>query len=254
MIDLHSHLLPGVDDGARSVEQSVKVLHVMAAQGVTDVVLTPHLEASRLLEGPPPEHDEAFAALSQAAPPGIRLHRGAEVMLDRAITPRAAATRRVTLGGSRYLLVEFTRMVAARSAAAALHQVVQSGLVPLLAHPERYQATTPAVVIQWRNLGALMQVDATTLLAASGRGERARALLAAGLIDVMAADNHGDHRSLAEAATRLTEAGGGDVVEMLTDLNPKAILADDELRPAGSFTFKVPLLKRLKGWFGEGSR
>lgn len=68
MIDLHCHLLPGVDDGSRSVQQSVAVLARMAAEGITDVVLTPHLESSRVLEGPPPEHDEAMAALSEQAP------------------------------------------------------------------------------------------------------------------------------------------------------------------------------------------
>ena len=112
MIDLHCHLLPGVDDGSRSVEQSVRVLQTMAAAGITDVVLTPHLDASRISEGPPPAHDEAFAQLSMAAPPGVHLHRGAEVMLDRSLTPRAVATRRITLAHSRYVLVEFTRLVA----------------------------------------------------------------------------------------------------------------------------------------------
>ena len=64
MIDLHCHLLPGVDDGSKSVEQSVAVLATMVSEGVTDVVLTPHLDASRILESPPPEHDEAMAALT----------------------------------------------------------------------------------------------------------------------------------------------------------------------------------------------
>lgn len=62
MIDLHSHLLPAVDDGSRSVEQSVKVLFEMARQGVTDVCLTPHLKSGRAEAGPPPAHNGAFEA------------------------------------------------------------------------------------------------------------------------------------------------------------------------------------------------
>lgn len=251
MIDLHCHLLPGVDDGSRSVAQSVRVLTSMAARGVTAVVLTPHLDASRVLEGPPPAHDEAFAALSAEAPPGIRLYRGAEIMLDRGLTPRTVATRRVTLAGSRYVLVEFTRLVSATAATAALGQVVATGLVPLLAHPERYQICSPSMVEQWRSLGVLMQVDANTLLAASGRGVRARALLAAGLADVLAADNHGDRRSLVEPHQRLVEAGGADVATLLMVSNPAAIVADREPVRVDGFELKVPLLKRLRGWFGE---
>lgn len=251
MIDLHCHLLPGVDDGSRSVEQSVQVLAMMAQKGITGVVLTPHLEASRVREGPPPEHDEAFAALSAAAPGGIRLYRGAEIMLDRALTPRVVATRRVTLAGSRYVLVEFMRLVAAQAAAAALTQVVRAGLVPLLAHPERYQVCTPAMVAQWRSIGALIQVDANTLLAASGRGERARDLLAGGLADVLAADNHGDVRTLADPYARLCEAGGEETARVLMVDNPTAIVRDEVPERVEGFEFRVPFLKRLKGWLGE---
>ncbi len=251
MIDLHSHLLPGVDDGSRSVDQSVGVLTRMLAAGVTEVVLTPHLDASRVLEGPPPEHDEAFASLSPRIPRGMVVHRGAEIMLDRSLTPRVVATRRVTLGGSRYVLVEFTRLVSSRAATSALQQVVTAGLVPLVAHPERYQVCSPGQVRQWRDLGAVIQVDANTLFAPSGRGERARQLVAEGYADVLAADNHGDSRSLAEPFRRLVEAGHDDVARALMVTNPTAILADrvtEQVRPCD---IKVPLLQRFRGWLGD---
>ena len=83
MIDLHSHLLPGVDDGSRSVAQSVKVMKEQVARGVTDICLTPHFRAGDLAKAPPQAHEAAYAALEAAALPLPRLHRGAEVMLDR---------------------------------------------------------------------------------------------------------------------------------------------------------------------------
>ena len=67
MIDLHSHLLPGVDDGSRTVEQSVEVLTRMGAAGITAVCLTPHLEASRAEKGVPKAYDAAFEALKAAS-------------------------------------------------------------------------------------------------------------------------------------------------------------------------------------------
>ena len=74
MIDLHSHLLPGVDDGSRTVEQSVTVLRRMAELGITDVCLTPHLRANETATAPPARHEEAFAALrAEAFPVAPRL-------------------------------------------------------------------------------------------------------------------------------------------------------------------------------------
>ncbi len=251
MIDLHCHLLPGVDDGSKTVAHSLAVLARMASEGVTDVVLTPHLEASRVLEGPPPEHDEAMAALVAEVPPGIKLHRGAEIMLDRALTPRTVSTRRVTLAGSRFVLVEFTRQVAGRSAAAALEHVVQAGLVPLVAHPERYLGCSLAMVRNWKGIGALLQVDANTLFAATSRGNRARDLLAHGLADVLAADNHGDARSLLLPWTRLVDSGFEAEARLLMKLNPAAILADGLPEAVPPATMKVSLLTRLKGWVQE---
>ena len=250
MIDLHCHLLPGVDDGSRTVEQSVAVLREWSAAGVREIALTPHLDASRVTEGPPPAHDEAFAALSHAAPPEIRLHRGAEVMLDRPLTPRALATRRITLGGSRYLLVEFTRMVSIQTAATALGQLLDAGLVPLVAHPERYSICSVGLVARWREMGARMQVDATTCFMPTGRGAKARELLASGLADILAADNHGDRRSLADPYRQLGQTGGEAQATLLMVSNPAAILADDELIEVAPFKVKIPLMSRLKGWLG----
>jgi protein-tyrosine phosphatase len=250
VIDLHCHLLPGVDDGSRSVEQSLTVLARMAEQGVTDVCLTPHLSASRVTEGPPPEHDEAFALLSSRPLP-VKLHRGAEVFLDRQLTARAIATKRITLGGTRYVLVEFTRFVAPTVASGALRQLIEAGLVPLVAHPERYPSCSMNAMESWRDHGARLQVDANTLFHATGRGRRARGILAAGFADILAADNHGDSRSLAEPFAKILEAGGKEIATLLMKTNPAAILANQSTLAVDPFELKVPLWSRLRGWFDE---
>ena len=251
MIDLHSHLIPGVDDGARSVEQSVAVLKTMVAHGITDVCLTPHLEASRVLSGVPEAYDQAFERLRLAAPSQMRLHRGVELMLDRPLPPEAAANRALTLGGTRYLLVEFTRLVAPNSAYNALAHVASLGLIPVLAHPERYACTTPQLAERWKSTGALMQVDANTLLAERGRAERARLLVAAGMADLLAADNHGDSRMVAAAYVRLSELGGEEQADLLLRRNPEAILADRMTEQVQPLAFKTSLLARIRHLFDQ---
>ncbi|HEX2451046.1 MAG TPA: CpsB/CapC family capsule biosynthesis tyrosine phosphatase [Gemmatimonadales bacterium] len=253
MIDLHSHLLPAVDDGAGTVEQAVAVLGTMAGHGITGICLTPHLTATEAESGVPAAHDAAFARLTAAAPPTPRLHRGAEVMLDRPLGRAAAANHGVRLGGSRYILVEFPRMVAGATVSHALAHVVSLGLVPVLAHPERYSSCTPVAVQQWRALGGVMQVDATTLLSPRRRGDRARRLVSDGLADILAADNHGDSRMLNTGHAMLCEHGGTEQAELLTVRNPAAILADGLCDNVPPLAFRVSVIERLRRlWHQSG--
>jgi protein-tyrosine phosphatase len=254
VIDLHSHLLPGVDDGSKTVERSVAVLQEMVEHGVTDVCLTPHLAASRVGTGVPETQDRAFAALVARAPAAVHLHRGAEVMLDRPLPENAALLRGITLGGTRYILVEFLPRVAAQTVMQALTLVAATGLVPVLAHPERYSSCTPAAVRWWKETGAMMQVDATALISPGGRGERARHLLADGLADIAAADNHGDDRSLWAGQQALIEQHGELQADLLMNRNPRAILDDGPLTPVPPLILHPSLLQRLRGLLGRGDR
>jgi protein-tyrosine phosphatase len=253
VIDLHCHLLPAVDDGSRSVAQSVKVLEEMARQGITDVCLTPHLPAGRSESGPPAAHQRAFEALRAQAPTAPRLHRGAEIMLDRPITRPVALARNLTLGGSRYVLVEFPRLVAYDTVTNALTQVAELGLIPVLAHPERYSCCTPEAVRHWRAVGSRMQVDSTTLLTPQARGQRARQLVAEGLADILAGDNHGDERTVATGARFLEAQDGTEQVELLTVRNPLAILEDKTLMPVPPIRIRQSWMSRIKE-FLEGGR
>jgi len=247
VIDLHSHLLPAIDDGSRSLEQSVVVLREMARRGITDIALTPHVLAGRMADGVPPAHDEAFERLRAVTPPGIALHRGAEVMLDRPVTIAPELLRRFTLGGSRYLLVEFPRLVASQAVRQALTNLVEQGVRPVLAHPERCACCTPASVRRWKQTGALMQVDATTLLSARGRGERARLLVEAGLADIAAADNHGDDRLIDAVHEALDRQGGAMQADLLVSRNPRAVLDDRPTEEVPPLRLRRSIVQRIRG-------
>lgn len=148
------------------------------------------------------------------------------------------------------MLVEFPRLVPADTVRVALKQVADLGLAPLLAHPERYSSCSPAAAARWRETGALMQVDANTLLQPSERGDRARALVSAGLADVLAADNHGDDRTLHSAYRFLVAAGGEVAAERLTVTNPRAILDDGDTQPVPAVSLTAPFAWRLRRMLG----
>lgn len=252
MIDLHSHLLPNLDDGARSLEQALGVIGLFHEVGVTGLVLTPHLRAGEIVErgsAAIDRRDAALTALRAASKDRLRLYPGFEIMLDEPLPAAATADRRYALAGSRYYLVEFPLSVVGDFTTAVLGRIADAGVVPVVAHPERYAGCGKETVAAWRGAGARIQVDATTLARPTARGQRARALVAAGLADVLAADNHGDSRSVATAVRYLTERAGdaGALAgELLTVTNPRAVVHDADLSAVPPIDLGERLVDRLK--------
>lgn len=242
MIDLHSHLLPGVDDGSPSVEVSVPVLERFARHGVEVLVCTPHLDASRAPSAPHEEYARIFAGLVAAAPAVPALKLGWEIMLDQPGMDLRASW--LALGGSTAVLVEFPRTTLPPGAAQELFRLRMSGVVPVLAHPERYLGCTVERVREWRRVGAVIQTDATMLLGSGPMGRLAKSLLEQGLIDCLASDNHGDSRSLGTARIWLDEIGATEHAALLTKTNAGRVLASQPPWP-------VPELRLERGMFGR---
>ncbi len=226
MIDIHSHVIPGVDDGARTLEAAVRVLARFAADGVTTVVCTPHLKASAAASAPIALVTRRLDELRQRAgssAPALRL--GWEILLDEpGITLSRPALR---LGGSPAVLVEFPRSGIPPRATHELARIRESGVVPVLAHPERYWGVSVANVLEWRAVGAVMQVDVAPLLSEGDRGRIARLLIEQGLVHLLASDNHGDARALGPARDWLIELGATEHAELLTSRNAAHVLAGE---------------------------
>jgi protein-tyrosine phosphatase len=149
MIDLHSHLLPNIDDGSQSVEQSIAVLDEFARRGITDVVLTPHVRAGELLIDADDAIERRAVALELLEDEYLRNPRprdtrrcnlwlGFEIMLDQPLPTEILSDRRFSLAGSRYYLIEFFMSIAADSVRVALETFTETDAVPVVAHPERY--------------------------------------------------------------------------------------------------------------------
>ncbi len=246
MIDIHSHLLPGVDDGSPSIEVSLPVLQRFGADGVRVLVCTPHLNASQVASAPYARHLEILESLRAVAPALPELRLGWEIMLD---APGAdLSSMELTLGDSRALLVEFTRGGLPRGATAELRRITRMGRTPVLAHPERYFGCTVELVREWRSHGVVIQTDASVLMGRGVPAELARNLLADGLIDLLASDNHGDHRSLEAARLWLLERGGEEQVDLLTHGNAERVLSDEEPLPVPPL--RPGLFGRVKRLFG----
>jgi tyrosine-protein phosphatase YwqE len=97
-----------------------------------------------------------------------------------------------------------------------------------------------------------MQIDATTLLASQARGQRARQLVAEGLADILAGDNHGDDRTVATGARFLKAQDGAEQVDLLVVRNPTAILADEELTAVPPLRIRESWMRRIKQFLEGG--
>jgi protein-tyrosine phosphatase len=242
MIDIHTHLLPGVDDGSPSPEVSIPVLERFLSDGVQLVVCTPHLDASRAAQAPYERHVEVLAALRAQAPISPELRLGWEIMLD---APGVdLRDHRFSLGGSTAVLVEFPRMMVPPNASEELFRLRMSGIVPVLAHPERYWGCTAARVEEWRRVGAVIQMDVAGIFASGPQAALAASMLEQGLVDVLASDTHGDKRALLPARQWLLEIGAAEAADLLTRRNAAHLLADQAIEP-------VPPIERRRGMFGR---
>ncbi|MCA0376396.1 MAG: hypothetical protein LCH84_12145 [Gemmatimonadetes bacterium] len=250
MIDLHTHLLPGVDDGSPSFEVSEPVLRSFAEGGVATVVCTPHLNASQA--GSAAErrmvHEGLLSQLRARVGEQLTLLLGWEIMLDAPnVDLRDPA---FALGESRALLVEFTRGGLPPGAGHELRRIARLGRTPVLAHPERYFGCTLDMVREWRRFGVVIQTDASVLMGRGAPSELARAMLAEGLIDILASDNHGDHRTLVDARAWLSERGASEQLALLTAENASRVLADEDTLPVPPLP--AGLMDRVRRLFGRG--
>lgn len=235
LVDLHNHVIPGVDDGAQDAAESRQALAALSAEGVTALIATPHVELSLAgrqdLSVRLAEIDLAWTVLEECATgSGIAVQRGAEVRLDDA-DPDLSDSR-LRMAGGRFVLVEFPYFTVPPRSARVLAALVDAGWLPIVAHPERYSGLDPdlAIVAAWRDSGALLQVNGGSFLGRYGTAasRAATALLGAGMIDYVASDYHarGSPR-IREFRDHLETHGGRKQSELLTRTNPRRLLRDE---------------------------
>ena len=193
-MDLHTHILPGMDDGAKDLAMSLALLRQELRGGVRVIALTPHFsferqELGRFLE----RRGEAGRLLSAACAdmqPALDLRLGAEVRFSPHVLDEEA--RALCIEGTHYMLIEFSRMQYPAFCEEIFYQLRLRGITPILAHAERYSyfQEDPNLLLPLVEAGALVQVTAASLLD-GGRVQRlALALFRHGLAHLVASDTH----------------------------------------------------------------
>ncbi len=239
MIDLHCHLLPGLDDGAQTLAAAVEMAAIAAGEGVHTIVATPHLVVGR--EDAWGEVAARAAELRQLLTSrriSLDLHLGAEVLLDPGLPDLAVRGRLPLLVAGPYVLVELPFYSLPTYAEQVLFELQAQGLRPVLAHPERCFPLHGdlAWVAGLAERGVVMQVNATSLTGDHGPSVRqaARELLRRGLAQLIASDAHSPAERPPRLAAAVAAAAGlvGEQAAMaMVSTNPAAVVAGRGLPP-----------------------
>ncbi len=197
MIDLHAHILPGMDDGAPSLEASLEMARLAVESGVKAMAATPHCG---LPDGDGPDAGQVRTAaarlgraLERAGIP-LRLYAGMEIFGTAQTAQRLREGTLIPLAGSRYPLIEFPFEGYARQATQILEAVLRLGMQPIVAHPERYRyaQADPQLLNEWVDMGCLLQINRGSLLGRFGPREEtlAHRLVGRGFAAFVASDAH----------------------------------------------------------------
>jgi protein-tyrosine phosphatase len=260
-VDLHTHLIPGVDDGAPDEESALVEMRRLFEDGVTAIAATPHLNASNPNSVRRERVDEVWPGLFARARqelPGLDLFRGYEIQLD---TPELdLSDPGLRLAESRFALVEFYSFTIPDRSADALARISAGGFVPIVVHPERYWGYDRdySVVPEWRRAGALVQLNSGSVLGEYGETVRLTALrfLKEGCVDVISSDNHARpdrNPSLREAWDFFAEHGVEEKARLLLSTNPRRILKDEIPVPVGRVELRQGLMSRITRALKGGS-
>lgn len=260
MIDLHSHILPGIDDGAKTLEMSLEMARIAVADGITTMACTPHIYPGMYMNDGPGIQAARNALQRELDRAGIALQLvvGADVHLVPGLIDGLKSGRVPTLHGSRYLLLEPSHTTPPPRLEDSVFNLIASGYTPVITHPERLTWVESHFTVFQRliGMGAWMQVTAGALTGMFGPkarywGER---FVGEGMTHVLATDAHSSGRRLPRLSEGLEVARkllGNLEADRLVNERPRAVLENRMPQSCGLPPIEVPAPSWLKKWFSR---
>lgn len=262
LADFHSHLVPGVDDGARTLEEALEGVERLTRASVRKIITTPHLDGSvtreparfqERMEEMDRGWEEVRGAVAESFPE-VDFRRGNEVMLD--IPEPDLSDPRIRLGGTDFALVEWPRLQVPPGTPGVVARLAAGDYRPIIAHPARYAGLDRDLELPgaWRDAGAYLQVNYGSLVGRYGVAVQRIAfqLLRKGWVSYLSTDFHGRaHLSLYldEAREVFLEEGAQEQWRLLSQTNPARLFRNEAPLPVGPLPMERGLWRKLKELF-----
>ena len=239
MIDTHLHILPGIDDGPETVEESLALARVLVQEGIHSAIATPHYNDEfprRSATEIRARVDDMQYTLDRCGIP-LRLFGGHEALIYPGLVEDIQSDRLATLNGSRYLLLELWSSTWIPETERVIFELRSAGIIPVLAHVERYHTIQkdPHRLVRLLEQGALAQLTASSLSGLWGKTVRhsAETLLKKGLVHCIASDAHGLQKRAPgvlaglECARKLVDRAS---IQRMIETLPAAIVKNESVR------------------------
>lgn len=240
MIDLHTHILPGIDDGSQTMEDSIKMARIAFESGVHTLVVTPHSNREGIFDN---YYDDSFVdrfidleiAIAKEQIP-IKLELGMEVYGSEEVPYLLQEGKLISLNYTRYLLMEFSFQEDVALMEYLIYEITHQGYTPIIAHPERYPFVqrNPRTINRWIAQGCIIQVNKGSILGSFGYRARDTALylLDHNLVSLIASDAHSPIRRTTEMSqiySFISSKYTACYAELLLEENPKCIIENKDL-------------------------
>ncbi len=231
--DIHTHILPGVDDGASNMEETQKMLKLAVDQGISAIIATPHFVCGAKNTSARRLHEIMDQVRTEAVKldAGFQLSLGNELFYSESIIEALQSKEALTLAGSRYVLVEFSPGEEYRTLYRGLGNLVRAGYAPILAHMERYQCLDKKIerILEIIELGCYIQINCTCLIGGSfhRKANYFYDLMNQGLIHFIATDCHDSivrTPRMASAVDALRSKVDEEILERILIENPRKII------------------------------
>lgn len=237
MIDIHSHIIPNVDDGARSVEETFNILKEAQEAGFTDVILTSHFllnyyetNAQELIFW-----KEKLQEVLKKQGTKINLHSGMEIYITNQMEELLESKKILTLANSRYMLIELPLATNVKYFDYVVYYLEAKGIKPIIAHPERYKCVQkdPDIVEEYIEKGCLIQCNYGSIVNLYGREaeKTIKTLLKKNQVHFLGSDVHrenGTYLIILDAIKKIRKIIGENKINEITTINPKKILQNEE--------------------------
>lgn len=237
MIDIHHHLLFGVDDGPKTLDRSVAQAEAAAANGITHIVCTPH--ANDVYAFNPETNQERLAAIRERVGDKLKLGLGCDFHLSfDNIQEALQHTHKFTINQGSYLLVEFAEFMIPQNIGDTFYEFTVRGVRPIITHPERNPLLQKEQerMAEWMRTGCLVQITASSLNGRFGRRAQAMAweMIEKKWVHFIATDAHNLERrppNLSAAHEAVAKRFGQETADRLCIENPLAAFEDRKLAP-----------------------
>jgi protein-tyrosine phosphatase len=259
MIDIHNHILHGVDDGPKTLEESIELCRKLKDSGVRGIVATPHYISGDQYMPQPETIKKKVSTLQEILNKQdikLEIYTGMEVFASHDTCDKLKSGEILTINDSHYILIEFSLNVVPKHALDLLFSIQVEGYTPIVAHPERYSTEfrKSALLNELVEKGVLLQINSGSVLGKHGKSAKSAAvkMLKEGIVHLVSSDSHGGRRVLDDCKVledQLVRMCGWNNARKIMYINPSRVIEDKETESMvknKKFFFIGEVLKKLR--------